>query len=117
MKSISERNTILTRLFFVLLLLVILTSGSTAQWTHNPTVNNALCTAANNQYTPAVTGDGAGGAIVTWQDFRSGTPDIYAQRINSSGAVQWTSDGVALCTAASEQSYQTITGDGAGGAI
>jgi len=37
-----------------------------------------------------VVSDGAGGAIVTWQDYRSGAAyDIYAQRINGSGVVQW----------------------------
>ena len=67
---------------------------------------------------PAITSDGAGGAIVTWHDTRSGgTTDIYAQRVNASGAIQWTADGVALCTARGNQDYVWITIDGAGGAI
>ena len=44
--------------------------------------------------------DGAGGAIITWQDSRSGGSDIYAQRIVGSGGVQWTADGVPISTAA-----------------
>src|SRR5207247_3245287 len=76
----------------------------------------ALCTAANDQYYPQITADGAGGAIVTWQDYRSGNLDIYAQRVNAAGVPQWTADGVALCTAANEQYNPTITADGAGGA-
>jgi hypothetical protein len=77
----------------------------------------ALCTAAGERGNPKITSDGAGGVIVTWHDRRSGNYDIYAQRVNASGAVQWTADGVALCTAAGDQGYYAITSDGAGGAI
>jgi FlgD Ig-like domain len=48
----------------------------------------ALCTATNGQFSPTVASDGFGGAIVAWQDFRSGTTyDIYANRITQSGAI------------------------------
>ena len=78
----------------------------------------ALCTATGEQYLPTITSDGAGGAIVTWYDKRSGSNyDIYVQRVNASGAVLWTPDGVALCTATGDQVYPQITSDGAGGAI
>ena len=88
------------------------------QWTADGV---ALCTAANYQAYPTIVSDGAGGAIVTWQDGRSGyrnsAADIYAQRVNALGVPQWTADGVALCTAASSQGSPTIVSDGAGGAI
>jgi hypothetical protein len=84
------------------------------QWTANGV---ALCTAAGDQVTPTIVSDGAGGAIVTWQDNRSGTNDIYAQRVSATGVPQWTANGVALCTAASDQITPTIASDGAGGAI
>ena len=87
----------------------------------NPVWTNdgvALCSAVNSQYGPVICSDGAGGAIVAWYDYRSGTNyDIYAQRINSAGVVQWTANGVAICTAPFEQSNPTIAADGAGGAI
>ena len=58
---------------------------------------------ASDQTNPEITSDGSGGAIITWQDHRSGcTDDIYAQRVDASGAPQWTADGVAICTAASD---------------
>jgi hypothetical protein len=91
-----------------------ISAAGTTQWTANGV---ALCTATGIQQSPTITSDGAGGAIVTWQDARSGTTDIYAQRISASGTVQWTADGVALCTAASAQNYPTIVPDGASGAI
>jgi hypothetical protein len=78
----------------------------------------AMCTAANEQSEPAIVSDGVGGAIVAWQDYRSGVyPDIYAQRVNASGAPQWPADGVALCTADNPQAFPVIVSDGAGGAI
>ena len=85
------------------------------QWTANGV---ALCTAANDQNFPRIATDGAGGGIVTWYDVRNGaTSDIYVQRVNTSGAVQWTANGVALCAAAGNQYYPTIASDDAGGAI
>jgi len=89
-------------------------ASGAVQWTANGV---ALCTAAGGQVAPTITSDGAGGAILTWDDNRSGNVHIYAQRVNGSGAVQWTADGVALCTAARDQYVAGITSDGAGGAI
>jgi hypothetical protein len=46
----------------------------------------ALCTAASGQYYPMIASDGAGGAIVTWQDLRGvANYDIYAQRVEHYG--------------------------------
>ena len=87
----------------------------TVEWTVDGV---ALCTATGRQELPAIASDGAGGAIVAWRDLRNGaTNDIYAQRISVDGTVQWTPDGVALCTAADEQAHPTIVSDGTGGAI
>ena len=47
-------------------------------------VNDDVGTAS--QLTPAISLDGSGNFIITWQDFRNGIDwDIYAQRYNSSG--------------------------------
>ena len=90
-------------------------ASGAVQWT---TDGIPLCTAMVNQQSPKITSDGAGGAIVTWDDYRSGSNwDVYTQRVNASGAVQWMGNGVALCTATREQSYLMIVSDGAGGAI
>jgi predicted lipoprotein with Yx(FWY)xxD motif len=96
-----------------------ISAAGTVQWTANGAV---LCSATNYQYSPTIVTDGAGGAIVTWHDQRSGISptyytDIYAQRISAAGTVQWTADGVALCTAIGGQYCPTIVSDGAGGAI
>ncbi len=76
-----------------------------------------ICTATSYQTSPAIVPDDAGGAIVTWEDWRSGAPDIYVQWVSASGVPQWTANGVAFCTAANFQLYPMIISDGAGGAI
>ncbi len=72
-----------------------------------------------NGHSPRIASDGTGGAIVTWYDRRDGVPPvIYAQRISADGTVQWTANGVALCTPTyRDQRCPTIVSDGAGGAI
>lgn len=83
-----------------------------------PAGGRALCTAVGEQYSPVLVSDGVGGAVITWYDYRDDAePDIYAQRVLFSGAVDpaWPVNGRALCTAAGEQSSPSIAGDGAGG--
>jgi hypothetical protein len=89
-----------------------------AQWSTNPAINNAISTAAIDQTYPSIVNDGSGGAIIVWQDARSGTSyDIYAQKINASGVVQWKADGVPISTANGNQMIAAIASDGLGGAI
>ena len=78
----------------------------------------AVCTAAEYQEAPRIVSDESSGAIITWNDYRSGAGyDIYAQRVDGLGIVQWSLDGVPICTSASDQQYPQIVGDGVGGAI
>jgi len=95
---------------------LLLPRPATAAWPTDPAVNLPVCTATGTQYNQAIVPDGAGGAVVSWQDGRSGW-DIYAQRVSSDGAVLWAVNGAALCTAANGQYYPAIVSDGAGGAI
>ena len=89
-------------------------AAGTVQWAANGVV---VASAANDQYFPVIAVDAAGGAIVAWSDTRSGPTDQYAQRINAAGAVQWTVNGVAICTAINSQDSESIMPDGSGGAI
>jgi predicted lipoprotein with Yx(FWY)xxD motif len=77
-----------------------------------------LCGAGRSQQYPALVADGTGGAIVAWDDGRSGSSvDIYAQRISAAGTVQWTANGSAVCNLGQDQERAAITSDGAGGAV
>ncbi len=79
----------------------------------------AVCLAAGSQQRLQVAPDGLGGVIVAWEDPRSPSeaPDIYAQRIDGTGAPLWTADGAAVCTASGMQQYPMLVSDGAGGAV
>lgn len=84
----------------------------------------AICTDPGLQYYPVIVGDGAGGAIVSWWDFRDddgsqSNADIYAQRALMGGTVDpgWPVDGRALCTLPKLQTNPRIVTDGAGGGI
>jgi hypothetical protein len=90
-------------------------STGDVKWGANGT---AICTADGDQLVPQIYSDGLGGAIITWEDERSGSNgDIFAQRINSTGSVKWGANGLAISTADGDQISPQICGDGAGGAI
>lgn len=89
-------------------------ANGNVQWQTNGV---PICTASGEQSTPTLVSDGTGGAIITWEDFRNVIADIYAQRIDASGAVQWTADGVVISSAQDQQRTPKIVSDAAGGAI
>jgi hypothetical protein len=76
-----------------------------------------MCSATGDQYGVTVESDGAGGVIAAWEDHRGANADVYAQRLNSAGAIQWPLNGAALCSATGDQLEQRICSDGGGGAI
>jgi hypothetical protein len=84
------------------------------QWTAN---GIPICSTPEYQYKPAILNDGFGGAIITWHDFRDVNTNIYAQKINASGAAQWATNGVRVCNPPGAEEYMTLVSDGAGGAI
>ena len=90
-------------------------ANGTMQW---PAGGMEVCTAAYDQRVPQLVSDNKGTVIITWQDMRNGSDyDIYAQRIDIGGTIQWTADGVALCTAANSQYDPRLASDGSGGAV
>jgi hypothetical protein len=77
-----------------------------------------ICTASGERWEPIAVPDGAGGAIITWRDYRNGNQDIYAQRVNAEGTLLWQANGAPICTNTAEQEHDLkIVTDGAGGAI
>ena len=92
-------------------LVLLLTSYSYSQWNGDPTVNNVICASSGNQLYPVIASDGSGGAIIAWQDTRSGNNDIYARRITVNGDTLWAADGVAVCTASKGQQIPAIVSD------
>ncbi|HLF66915.1 MAG TPA: hypothetical protein VI522_04785, partial [Gammaproteobacteria bacterium] len=90
---------------------------ATAAWSSNLRENTPVCTASGQQSSLQIISDGAGGAIITWEDARNVHFDIYAQRVDAHGNVLWKKDGVSICSAPENQNRSRIVSDGAGGAI
>ena len=88
-------------------------SDGSLNWAANAV---AICAAGGSQIAPQLASDGAGGAVIVWQDWRASL-DIYAQRVNASGLCVWSANGVAICAADSNQYWPQLTSDGSGGAI
>ncbi|HTP12842.1 MAG TPA: T9SS type A sorting domain-containing protein [Bacteroidota bacterium] len=76
----------------------------------------ALCKASGSQDEVYPAPDGSGGGIFSWDDSRISSDDIYAQRVGSTGQLQWDSSGVAICTNSTPQANPRIAADGGGGA-
>jgi hypothetical protein len=96
-------------------------AGGAALWAANGV---QACTATGFRAGASIVSDGSNGAILFFLDSRNdagtGNIDIYAQRLNATGARQWTNNGIAICTAPGFQdgnlSGMAIS-DGKGGAI
>jgi len=78
-----------------------------------------VCNEEEQQQEPQLCGDGLGGVIITWYDYRDGIAniDIYAQRISSGGTVLWNTNGSIVNTENDAQIKCKICSDGNGGAI
>jgi hypothetical protein len=79
----------------------------------------AVCVASGVQNSHGVVTDGAGGAVVIWHDDRQGPGErnIYAQRVNATGVIEWDAEGIAISTADQDQYFPDVTTNGSGGAI
>jgi predicted lipoprotein with Yx(FWY)xxD motif len=93
-----------------------------SEWPFDPAVNVPICTANGKQslWALAIVTDGAGGAIITWDDMRDGTSDVYAQRVDVNGVVQWQIDGVLVGDTADGFGWNSEVAaapDGSGGAF
>jgi hypothetical protein len=87
-------------------------NGSAAWPTADGTV---ICDASGAQSDPRLCPDSNGGAIIAWQDQRTGV-DIYAQRMNVSGTPVWDPNGKPVNTSSNWKGYPDIVSDDAGGA-
>src|SRR5262245_19174603 len=100
------------------LLVISVPASSRAQWATSPGVNTPISTAAENQRSPVIASDGAGGAIIAWEDNRALTgTDIFAQHMSALGESLWTPNGIGVAAFNGSQTNPLIVPDNAGGAI
>lgn len=77
-----------------------------------------VCLAPGGQSLGDVVSDGAGGAVLAWQDNRNPLPyDVYAQRLAPNGSDLWTPGGVEFCTDDAAQGAPVVTMDAGGCAV
>jgi hypothetical protein len=89
-------------------------SSGLVQWASNGV---GVCTASGHQAAPTLASNGAGGAIVTWINYRAGGNDIYAQQVDSSGQTLWATNGIAVVSVTGQKTFGGIVPDGSHGAI
>ncbi|MFY0575125.1 hypothetical protein ACN28S_12805 [Cystobacter fuscus] len=68
-----------------------------------------ISNAAQSQYNPVVSANG--GFLVVWEDYRSGTPNIYGARLNGTGTVL-DSNGIPIANSANYQSSPAVAHNG-----
>jgi len=69
------------------------------------------------QMNPRAANDGSGGAIIVWDKFFPWGHQLYAQRMDSSGAKSWGSNSIKLTLSDSSQEKHVVMSDGQGGVI
>ncbi|MFX0024508.1 MAG: hypothetical protein ACFE9S_19495 [Candidatus Hermodarchaeota archaeon] len=107
------------KFLFVIILLYTPTISPLGSISSTSWIDNVIpiCTEWGDQWGLEICSDGVGGAIITWRDGRNGAWDIYAQRVDSSGSIQWTTNGIAICNETDHQIDPKICSDGHGGAF
>jgi hypothetical protein len=90
-------------------------SSGTVKWAANGIVLSAT-TSVQNIFDMVFTGNGA---VVSWLHFPVGgdvdSYNIYAQKTDTNGVVQWSDTGLAVCNAPQLQNTPALAHDGSGG--
>jgi hypothetical protein len=73
-----------------------------------------VCRAPDLQWDHDIAPDGAGGAVVSWRDFREATPRVFAQRIDHDGLPLWGGDGVRVSRRDAFTKHPSLAGTGGG---
>ncbi|MBI5647662.1 MAG: T9SS type A sorting domain-containing protein [Ignavibacteriae bacterium] len=93
----------------------LIDSAGRVQWLSN---GLAICKASDNQFSPEIVSDGAGGAIIAWLDARFGyTVRPFAQRLNPAGNLLWQLNGYDLCPSAQDADHLRLSPDGSNGVV
>lgn len=87
------------------------------QWENN---GKAICTEKGDQIGVLMCSDNTGGIILAWQDERNSLGsyyDLYTQRLNASGDIQWGDNGSAFCVHHEKKYLNSICSGGSEGVI
>lgn len=85
-----------------------------------PSTGLRVAAVSGRKLEPQIVGDGSGGVIAVWADFRSGNADIYAQRVLGNGTLaggSWPANGLQLTSTGNTERRPELCTDGSGGAL
>jgi len=81
-------------------------SKGSVRWASNGV---SICNAINHQIDPVICIDGSGGAFIVWGDKRNGNNyQIYAQRVDANGNIQWSENGIVICNQSCVVNHQIL---------
>jgi len=80
-----------------------------------------ICDAEYSQEEIRLASDMRGGAVIAWEDTRNQNgnrlmADVFAQRVDASGAFHWATNGIAVIDSGNVQTQPLVRPDGEGGA-
>ena len=86
------------------------------QWSSDPTINLAVCTADETQRETRICKDDNGNVFLFWRDYRNETTlfggDIYAQKLDINGNPVWIANGTSIITGFGGQFDPKVVSDG-----
>lgn len=105
----------------VIIQLVLLAATARGEWPGDTTGGLPICVSNYVASRPALTTATDGTVFVAWEDHRSSHTitdrDIYIQKLNASGTIQWVADGIPAASAPYSQAAPVLIADGVGGVI
>ena len=91
-----------TLYFGFLLAFVFLISNSFPQWSNNPAVNLAVCDTTGEQALAKIGSTSDGGSYISWFDTRSGSYNVYLQKLDVLGNKLWAPNGLLVSSNAQD---------------
>jgi hypothetical protein len=76
-----------------------------------------VSTTSATRNNPLIVSDKAKGAVIIWSDNRGSSYDVFGQKVNMNGVIQWTNNGQVIGSATNDQSAYALANDDFGGAV
>jgi hypothetical protein len=89
-------------------------SNGIPQWQTNGV---PVSIASGEERWPRIVGDGAGGAIVSWERYPTEGVEVRAQHLSPSGVATWLQNGIPVCTAPANGQHPQIVATGQGESV
>lgn len=99
LESGGKQGATMKRVSSLALVILLAMGGFTklhAQWPDDPNLNLVLSTRSGEQTITKVSPAPDGGCYVSWWDNTSGNYDMYLQRLDDNGVVQWANNGLLI---------------------